>query len=611
MATTTPNYGWPVPTSTDLVKNGATAIEALGDAIDASLLDLKGGTTGQVLSKTTNTDMDFTWIANDVGDITGVTASTPLTGGGTSGAVTVGILDATTSNKGAVQLSTSTSSTSTTLAATASAVKDAYDLANTANTNSNNITMVQQYTATESVLKNISSRIPAAEQLLKQAVYWIDAAQSDNSDQVLDNQGWGAPSLTTQLGSSASADSNDPKFLDFVGTNYAYMPGVVSNYLSVPDATNLRITGDFDIRVQVSLDNWTPANNNYLLSKSGGNSTWSYALRVTNTTGVLTLVLSTDGSTTSTASSSVGTGLSAGATKWVRATRNAAGGIVKFFLSDNGVTWTQLGTDVTGVTTGNLFGAATVVEIGSVFVGTTQPMTGNVYRAQIYSDITETTKVLDVDTSIIGSGSATSFNALTGQTVTINRSTSGKKTAVVTAPLWLLGTDDYMEVADNALLDFNATDSFTMLAVIRQWATPSSGRVINKSANSGTFDGYLLRNSGTSSAEEAYLTSSVSGSAGPITSPAYTLGQPFVTGLVVNRSTQVANTIMNTSLSSNTSISSVGTLETTYPLRIGNVSTGSNQYGDFELMAAAIFRRVLTSTEIATVYNYYTARIGA
>lgn len=37
MATTTPNYGWPVPTSTDLVKDGATAIEALGDAIDSTL----------------------------------------------------------------------------------------------------------------------------------------------------------------------------------------------------------------------------------------------------------------------------------------------------------------------------------------------------------------------------------------------------------------------------------------------------------------------------------------------------------------------------------------------------------------------------------------------
>jgi hypothetical protein len=65
MATTTPNFGWPVPTSTDLVKDGATAIEALGDSIDASLLDLKGGTSGQVLSKNSNTDMDFIWITSD------------------------------------------------------------------------------------------------------------------------------------------------------------------------------------------------------------------------------------------------------------------------------------------------------------------------------------------------------------------------------------------------------------------------------------------------------------------------------------------------------------------------------------------------------------------
>lgn len=65
MATTTPNFGWTVPTSTDLVKDGATAIELLGDSIDASLVDLKGGTSGQVLSKASNTDMDFTWVAVD------------------------------------------------------------------------------------------------------------------------------------------------------------------------------------------------------------------------------------------------------------------------------------------------------------------------------------------------------------------------------------------------------------------------------------------------------------------------------------------------------------------------------------------------------------------
>lgn len=67
MATTTPNFGWSVPTSTDLVKDGATAIETLGDSIDASMADLKGGTTGQVLAKNSNTDMDFVWSTTTAG----------------------------------------------------------------------------------------------------------------------------------------------------------------------------------------------------------------------------------------------------------------------------------------------------------------------------------------------------------------------------------------------------------------------------------------------------------------------------------------------------------------------------------------------------------------
>lgn len=128
MATTT-NFGWETPDDTDLVKDGAAAMRTLGNSIDTSFVDLKGGTTGQILSKASNTDLDYTWITNDIGDITAVTASSPLTGGGTSGAITVGIQDATTSVKGAVQLTDSTSSTSTTTAATPNSVKTAFDLA--------------------------------------------------------------------------------------------------------------------------------------------------------------------------------------------------------------------------------------------------------------------------------------------------------------------------------------------------------------------------------------------------------------------------------------------------------------------------------------------------
>jgi hypothetical protein len=64
MANTT-YFGWETPDDTDLVKDGAAAIRTLGQAIDTSLQDLEGGTTGQVLSKTSNTDMDFTWVTTD------------------------------------------------------------------------------------------------------------------------------------------------------------------------------------------------------------------------------------------------------------------------------------------------------------------------------------------------------------------------------------------------------------------------------------------------------------------------------------------------------------------------------------------------------------------
>lgn len=64
MANTT-NFNWETPDDTDLVKDGAAAMRTLGNSIDTSFVDLKGGTTGQVLSKASNTDLDYTWVTSD------------------------------------------------------------------------------------------------------------------------------------------------------------------------------------------------------------------------------------------------------------------------------------------------------------------------------------------------------------------------------------------------------------------------------------------------------------------------------------------------------------------------------------------------------------------
>ena len=64
MATVTPNYSWPVPTSTDLVKDGATSIEALGDAIDATVFGLPSA--GISLISTTTLSAVASQSVNDV-----------------------------------------------------------------------------------------------------------------------------------------------------------------------------------------------------------------------------------------------------------------------------------------------------------------------------------------------------------------------------------------------------------------------------------------------------------------------------------------------------------------------------------------------------------------
>ena len=96
MANPTTNFGWVMPTSSSLVTNLPADFNTFGQAVDTSMSELLGGTTGQILSKTSNTNMDFTWINNDQGDITGITAGIGITVTDPTGPVPTVALAATT-----------------------------------------------------------------------------------------------------------------------------------------------------------------------------------------------------------------------------------------------------------------------------------------------------------------------------------------------------------------------------------------------------------------------------------------------------------------------------------------------------------------------------------
>jgi hypothetical protein len=171
---------------------------------------------------------------------------------------------------------------------------------------------------------------------------------------------------------------------------YLDLPGVNGSFAHTPDAAALDIPGDIDIRVKVALDDWTPAVQNCLIGKASSSTTTNYRFDVL-ANGRLEFRHSV-GAVARTPQSTAAVGAADGAAKWVRVVHdvdNGAGGNdIKFYTSDDGVAWSQLGATVTtaGVVardTNNF-----VLTIGAINpTGNGNPVAGNIYYAEVRNGI--------------------------------------------------------------------------------------------------------------------------------------------------------------------------------------------------------------------------------
>lgn len=408
-------------------------------------------------------------------------------------------------------------------------------------------------------------------------------------------------------GNGNYAANNGATYLAYTGTKYVWLPGIAGEKITTPDVAGLDIVGDIDLRVQCALTDWTPSALDTLVSKwntTGDQRSFQFVL---NTDGTLRLGWSTSGAagTVVSADSTVATGITDGAIKWVRATLDVDNGDsgydVNFYTSDDGSSWTQLGDTVVGGSTTSIFSGSAVLTIGDI-VNNSNPTLGKFYSVQVYSGIGGT-KVADFtpQSDTIASNHQTITSAFDGKVYTMNYATTGKHASIVDETKFVLGTDDYFEMTDNPIFNFGAGVSFTMVGCVRS-TDVSDNWVVTSKLSSALDDGWSNSSFSGTPVGVTYE-SSVQG--GLATTSAPTDGQRFVQTYRRIAGTE-ASLWLNKTESTPGTVNPDQNASNAHNPRIGATAAGTITYADMEFVGAAIFRRALTDQQITQVVQEFT-----
>lgn len=169
-----------------------------------------------------------------------------------------------------------------------------------------------------------------------------------------------------------------------------YLPGVAGANASTPDATPLDITGDIDIRIDLTADSYASGTYQILVGK-WASPQLSYRMALTDI-GEVQFAWTPDGTSASGVTSTELVPAAAGERIVLRVTfdvnNGASGKTTRFYTGETiDGPWTQLGDDVTSASTTSIFAGTAPLWIGEDNDGSTEMLVGIVHEMKVLNGI--------------------------------------------------------------------------------------------------------------------------------------------------------------------------------------------------------------------------------
>jgi hypothetical protein len=391
-------------------------------------------------------------------------------------------------------------------------------------------------------------------------------------------------------------DASEPLFLPHTGDNY--LASVDAESRTSANGLSLTFAGDAEMLVRCSYRNWQTSNVETAI--------WAQFGSIYNrSAGQIHISINTSGGSGSASMTGVNP-FNADQIVWLRWRRIASSGVTTLDWAPNSVQPPSTGwVNIINTTfrAGEQLVSVVDIGVGSSGIGAVTDMNGDIYRTIIRNGIDGPT-VFDFNAATdITSSAATSFTATTGQTVTVNRATTGRKTTLVTRPVWLLGSDDHLEVLDNPLINFDVTKSFSVLIICKMWHSANYSSLISKRLSAtNTNYGWAILTPNSLRLLVEYRGGGVTDDwAATLPSPSFSAGQNILAALIHSSSGSNKTVVNNVETVSTDALIDMTNTES---LLIGKGNTGGDGF-NFEVYAAAIFDRALTTEEIALINNFY------